>query len=1015
MKEIKSYKVTSLPKNPTPDSVFYVRPTATSPVEVFITSLTGVPYPLKDLTGGGGGGGVQSIVNNDGTITVLGTTNVEISISAATMAIINSALQAGDNVSELFNDGDGSSPYATLDDLSAISGQTENFNWRFSTNTTASDPGNGFFRINNATASLVTELYVDEFCDQTGLDIDTIFAVFNDNWEIYIQQTNDSTKFARYSIDGTLVNNTGWWTIPVSFIQAGTGGVLSNNTRCTFYFINKNSDTNGTNNLSTALISGGDLSINGDSTKFDITEALIKVVTPSGFQKFTIPAQIGITPNFLLTDPVTYIGLDSLGIVQSQNPFDSTERRSIVPIGVVVHSNNININLINILKHHEYQLFNQLNDYIEANSEFINISGNKISANGSNLNIDKSEGEVFKLFVNTDQNNPHHKSFTSSTALTFRYRLQNSTEYPNTTVIDPNNYDLGGVLTTVPAGTYTTQRVHLFPSGVIRVQYGQETYQTLADAVSNIPFENFQTESNISENSLLIGFISLKEGTTDLSDERYVRFTKANDNGHAHDTIIDTSIYRSAIYSALSTGVLEGLKLSVNLSNPQTFDLSAGVGVIVDNSFSNPPIKEIYKDATIGITATYRLTAPLSYIYLDSNGDIQQSTSQLEGAALRNSIQIGTITHLANNNIEAVSSSPVLIADTQITVKELVRALGSVINISGNVISGIASTLTVNKTAGQSFIVGGNYLTEDFDNPNILNNAVLNAPTLVRVWRNGVGGVSYNFATNTVDPNNYDDGSGTLATVPGNRYQIQRFFYYPTGNRLVVAYGQNTYNNIADAKIAITTESFELSGLPPTPIRIYLIVKKSTTDLTNTADAQFLSAGIGGVPVVFGSTTLQQSYLNSLVPQFLINSIQGTLTFKNDDSGQDNNKIIRVQNYAGTDTWSVDGNGNIDSTPQITIVTAVSIDTTTTVSGRTQKGRNVVISNGANAINYTVNASDGFVASFVKHGSGAITFVAGGGRTLVQMNGMAVLSGVTGSTAAISSVGTTDYLYITNY
>lgn len=797
------------------------------------------------------------------------------------------------------------------DAISSLPGQTENFNWKYSTNTTAGDPGSGFFRANNSDASLVTELYIDSVCDQTGLNIDTIFTVFNENWEIYIQQTNDATKFARFSVSAPLINNTGWWTIPVTFIQAGTGGSLNNNAKCTFYFVNKNSDTNSTNNLSTTLISGGDLSINGDNTKFDITEAIIKVVIPTGFQKFTIPAQTAITPSYLLTDPVTYIGLDEFGIVQSQMPFDSTQRRSIVPIGVVVHSNNVNINTVNILKHHEYQLANQLTDYIDANSEFINIIGNIISPNGVNLNLDKSEGEVFKLFVNTDQDNPHHKPFASATTFTFRYRLQNSFEYADTINVDPDNYDLNGVLTPVPAGTYTTQRVYIFPSGLIRAQYGQRYYETLADAVTKIPFDSFQVEENISQNGLLLGFISLKEGVTDLSDERYVKFTKANDNGHAHDTPIDTSVYRSAIYSALSTGVIEGLKLSVNLSNPQTFDLSAGVGVIVDNSIYNPPVKEIYKDLTTGITATYRTTAPLSYIYLDSNGDIQQSTTQLEGAALRDNIQIGTITHLAHNNIEAVSSSPVLVSDTQITVKELVQALGGVINISGNVITGITSTLTVNKTAGQSFVVGGNYLTEDFDNPNIINNAVLNAPTLVRVWRDGLGGVSYNFATNTVDPNNYDNGTGTLVPiVPANRYQIQRFFFYPTGNRLVVAYGQTLYNNISDAKIAISTENFDLPGLPPTSIRSYLIIKNGTTDLTNTNDAQFLSAGVGGAPVVYGSTTLQQSYLNSLVPQFLINSVQGTLTFKNGDSGQDSNKIIQVQNYAGTNTWSVDGNGN---------------------------------------------------------------------------------------------------------
>ena len=101
--------------------------------------------------------------------------------------------------------------------------------------------------------------------------------------------------------------------------------------------------------------------------------------------------------------------------------------------------------------------------------------------------------------------------------------------------------------------------------------------------------------------------------------------------------------------------------------------------------------------------------------------------------------------------------------------------------------------------------------------------------------------------------------------------------------------------------------------------------------------------------------------------------------------------------------------------PQITITTAVSITTATTdVSGNGQKGRNVIISNGASAINLTVNGGTDFVSSYVKHGTGAITFVQGSGRTLIQVDGTAVLNGLVGSTATISSVSTTDYLRISN-
>ena len=101
----------------------------------------------------------------------------------------------------------------------------------------------------------------------------------------------------------------------------------------------------------------------------------------------------------------------------------------------------------------------------------------------------------------------------------------------------------------------------------------------------------------------------------------------------------------------------------------------------------------------------------------------------------------------------------------------------------------------------------------------------------------------------------------------------------------------------------------------------------------------------------------------------------------------------------------------------ITITTSISIDTDTTSGGYGQHGRHNKISNGANAINLTVQTSSNadFVASYEKIGSSTITFVAGSGATLVQLSGTALLSGAVGSKACLSRNGNTYYLQITNY
>jgi len=129
--------------------------------------------------------------------------------------------------------------------------------------------------------------------------------------------------------------------------------------------------------------------------------------------------------------------------------------------------------------------------------------------------------------------------------------------------------------------------------------------------------------------------------------------------------------------------------------------------------------------------------------------------------------------------------------------------------------------------------------------------------------------------------------------------------------------------------------------------------------------------------------------------------------------------LISGINIKTINNISILGAGNIvtnSSEPvQITVSTSVNITTDTLdANGKSQLGKNVVLNNGTNAINIVVNGGTDFCASYIKHGSGAITFLQGNGRSLVLVNGTAVLNGAQGSTATISSIGTTDYLKISN-
>lgn len=96
------------------------------------------------------------------------------------------------------------------------------------------------------------------------------------------------------------------------------------------------------------------------------------------------------------------------------------------------------------------------------------------------------------------------------------------------------------------------------------------------------------------------------------------------------------------------------------------------------------------------------------------------------------------------------------------------------------------------------------------------------------------------------------------------------------------------------------------------------------------------------------------------------------------------------------------------------ITTATNItNATLTDTSLPQNGKTLYISNGATNINYTVNGN--ITASFVKGGTGSITFVQGSGRTMVAANGALVFNGAQYSTASIVSFGTTDIVYINNF
>lgn len=280
---------------------------------------------------------------------------------------------------------------------------------------------------------------------------------------------------------------------------------------------------------STGVINGGALSINaGNNARFDMAQAVIGYtdwsVTPTQPTRVLLtvgPFSAQVVTN-IATANATYVGIQMPGgtIVQQTSPFTNAQRRTIAQIGALVHSNNTNINAINDQAATIRAGVNQIGDLMAAIGA-LNLTGNVYSANGNNLNINKTGGSIFKMGSNFQANNldPHVVSQGSQTALTFRYRLSNGTEGADTTSINPNQYESApGVLTNIPilGNQWHVQRISIFQSGLTRIQYGQQLYASAQAAINGITTDTFTTEQNIAENGILRCYLIINRGLLGL-------------------------------------------------------------------------------------------------------------------------------------------------------------------------------------------------------------------------------------------------------------------------------------------------------------------------------------------------------------------------------------------------------------------------------------------------------------------------------------------------------------------
>jgi hypothetical protein len=243
--------------------------------------------------------------------------------------------------------------------------------------------------------------------------------------------------------------------------------------------------------------------------------------------------QTNIPSLYYNTATETYLLLTSAGTITQQTTFPTPQqRRQNIYLGKMGHGNRTS--LINAFNEPDLDVspLSQLRDMF---TPIKLINENVYPSPNSNLTFNTSSGTLFGLGIGftTNQLNPSSISVSGNSPTTFQYRTQTGGTATNRTTIDPANYDLNGVVTSIgsPAKQATNQRIYLLQNGQFRIQYGQTKYADLTTAIAAVNTEAFTTFSNFRDNAVLIAILSVRSDATILSNIAQAKITFASKFG----------------------------------------------------------------------------------------------------------------------------------------------------------------------------------------------------------------------------------------------------------------------------------------------------------------------------------------------------------------------------------------------------------------------------------------------------------------------------------------------------
>jgi len=407
--------------------------------------------------------------------------------------------------------------------------------------------------------------------------------------------------------------------------------------------------------LSTGISDGGALTINVDTTKFDIAAGVGFIVDhtvhPSVVTKVEWSAFTAQTVTNLATSFATDIAINAAGAIVQQDSYTTEELRSLIFLGGLSHLNQTNIDRtfsINIMSDgigsNVYELTKAIGD--------INTSGNVFFPNATgNLTINKTSGTTFSYGRNNavDKLNPNLATQATQTIcpllLVYGDGSGNGVFSALTNDIDPTQYDNGsGTLQAVSGAKWTIQRILMFSnSGQVAVQYGSAEYTNKSDAITNAALAGFDSLTGI-KTAIVRGYIIVKNTATDLtsSDAEFVTADRFGGVSSRDAGATGTTAWGSITGTLSSqTDLQSALDAKVNLAgDSMTGILNVAANVNADNGFITSKATAHTHRTILGNSATVR-----NYLV---GGSSTASTSVLDTYLRIRSIADGDLTFQEN-------------------------------------------------------------------------------------------------------------------------------------------------------------------------------------------------------------------------------------------------------------------------------------------------------------------------------------------------------------------------------